>query len=212
MFLNSILTNSEAWYGLSLTEIEQLEQVDEMLIRKILEVGQSCPKEILYLETGCTPIRYIRMLRKIRFLHYILNEDGIQKMVHRVLQAQLNKAVKGDWIIGVQEILIELEIELSLEDIKNLKEETLRKFAKEQINEKSLEYLNKQKAKHTKVKHIVHSELKIEDFLQPNNVQSVQLSKFLFSARSRMLDFRINFRKKYSDLNCPLLKNKLKLL
>ena len=101
------------------------------------------------------------MLRKIRFLHYILNEDGIQKMVHRMLQAQLKKAVKGDWIIGVQEILIELEIELSLQDIKNLKEETLRKFAKEQINEKSLEYLNKQKAKHTKVKHIVHSKIKI---------------------------------------------------
>ena len=104
----------------------------------------------------------------------------------------------------MQEILIELEIELSLEDIKNLKEETLRKFAKEQINTKCLEYLNKQKAKHTKVKHIVHSELKIQDFLQPNNVQSVHLSKFLFSARSRMLDFKINFRKKYSDLNCPL--------
>ena len=40
--------------------------------------------------------------------------------------------------------------------------------------------------------------------LQPNNVQSVHLSKFLFSARSRMLDFEINFRKKYSDLNRPL--------
>ena len=153
------------------------------------------------------------------FLHYILNEDE-ESLVYRVLQAQLKKPVKGDWIVGVQEILIELEIELSLEDIKNLKEETLRKFAKEQINEKSLEYLNKQKAKHTKVKHIVpselkiqeflqpkyivHSELKIQDFLQPNNVQSVHLSKFLFSARSRMLDFKINFRKKYSDLNCPL--------
>ena len=141
------MTNSEAWYGLSLTEIEQLEQVDEMLIRKILEVGQSCPKEMLYLDTGCTPIRYIIMLRKIMFLHYILNEDE-ESLVYRVLQAQLKKPVKGDWIVGVQEILIELEIELSLEDIKNLKEETLRKFAKEQINTKCLEYLNKQKAKH----------------------------------------------------------------
>ena len=54
------------------------------------------------------------------------------------------------------------------------------------------------------MKHIVHSELKIQDFLQPNNVQSVHLSKFLFSARSRMLDFKTNFCKKYSDLNCPL--------
>ena len=52
--------------------------------------------------------------------------------------------------------------------------------------------------------HIVHTELKMQDFLHPNYVQNTHLSKFLFSARSRMLDFRINFRKKYSDLKCPL--------
>jgi hypothetical protein len=90
MFLNSILTNSEAWYGLSLTEIEQLQQVDEMLFIKILEVRQSCPKEMLYLDTGCTPIRYIIMLRKIMFLHYILNEDE-ESLIFRVLQAQLKR-------------------------------------------------------------------------------------------------------------------------
>ena len=203
LVLSSILTNSEAWYGLSLAEIEQLEQVDEMLIRRILEVGQSCPKEMLYLETGCTPIRYIIMLRKIMFLHYILNEEQ-ESLIHRVLKAQLKSPVKGDWILGVQEILIDLEIDLELEEIKQIKEETLRKFVKKQIKEKCLMYLNKQKEKHTKVMHIVHTELKMQNFLHPNHAQNIHLSKFLFSARSRMLDFRINFRKKYSDVKCPL--------
>ena len=32
--INSLLTNSESWYGLKESEIKQLEQVDEMLIRK----------------------------------------------------------------------------------------------------------------------------------------------------------------------------------
>ena len=104
----------------------------------------------------------------------------------------------------MQEILLELEIDLELEEIKEIKEETLRKFVKKQIQEKCLIYLNKQKEKHTKVMHVVHTELKMQEFLHPNSVQNIQLSKFLFSARSRMLDFRINFRKKYSDLKCPL--------
>ena len=90
LVLSSILTNSEAWYGLSLAEIEQLEQVDVMLIRRILEVGQSCPKEMLYLETVCTPIRYSIMLGKIMFLHCILNEEQ-ESLIHRMLKAQLKK-------------------------------------------------------------------------------------------------------------------------
>ena len=57
-------------------EIELLEQVDEMLLRKLLEVGKSCPKEMLYLETGSRPIRFIIMSRRLMFLHYILNEDN----------------------------------------------------------------------------------------------------------------------------------------
>ena len=47
--INGILTNSEAWYGLTKANKEQLEQVDEMLLRRVLEVGSCCPKEMLYL-------------------------------------------------------------------------------------------------------------------------------------------------------------------
>ena len=44
----------------------------------------------------------------------------------------------------------------------------------------------------------------MQDFLHPKYAQNIHLSKFLFNAHPRMLDFRINFRKKYSDVKCPL--------
>ena len=50
LFLNSILTNSESWYGLKESDIEHLEQVDEMLLRKLVEVGQGC-HVVLLLQT-----------------------------------------------------------------------------------------------------------------------------------------------------------------
>ena len=57
LLVNSILTNSEAWYGLTKSDIELLESVDELLLRRILEVPSTCPKEMLYLEMGCLPIK-----------------------------------------------------------------------------------------------------------------------------------------------------------
>ena len=41
--INGMLTNSEAWYGLTKANVEQL-------LRRILEVGSCCPKEMFYLE------------------------------------------------------------------------------------------------------------------------------------------------------------------
>ena len=43
LLLNGILTNSKAWYGLKTADLENLEQIDEQLLRRILEVGRCCP-------------------------------------------------------------------------------------------------------------------------------------------------------------------------
>ena len=56
LFLSSVLLNSEAWYCLSLADIEQLESVDQALLKRILEAPSSTPKVSLYLELGCLPI------------------------------------------------------------------------------------------------------------------------------------------------------------
>ena len=117
LLINSTLTNSEAWLGLTTSEIETLEQVDESLMRRLLEVGLGCPKEMLYLELGCIPMRFTVMTRRIMFLHYILNEEQ-DSLINKVLQAQIKVPSKNDFILGVEEDLDDLETYLSLEDIK----------------------------------------------------------------------------------------------
>ena len=104
---------------------------------------------------------------------------------------------KNDFIIQVKEDLEKLEIDLSFEDMKLLSKDSLSNFVKEQINEKALQYLNKKKLKHSKVCHIIHEELKMQAYLQPSNVQSVTLAKFLFSSRTRMLDVGGNFSQRH---------------
>ena len=74
------------------------------------------------------------------------------------------------------------------------------------VEEKTLKYLNKIKLKHTKVLHIVHNSLCLQEYLKPENVKSVNLSKFLFQSRTRMLEVKANFRNdtKNEDMSCPL--------
>ena len=71
--MNGIITNSEAWYGLKVSDMEKLEQVDETLLRKLLEVGGGCPKEMLYLELGILPIRFIVMCGSDLYFYTILS-------------------------------------------------------------------------------------------------------------------------------------------
>ena len=54
--------------------------------------------------------------------------------------------------------------------------------------------------------HIVHESLCMQEYLRPENVQTVNLSKFLFQSRTRMLQVKTNFKNdhKSEDLNCPL--------
>ena len=59
LLVSSLLFNSEAWYNVTTSELELLETVDVMLIRRILKAPKSTPKEMLHLELGLVPLRQI---------------------------------------------------------------------------------------------------------------------------------------------------------
>ena len=82
IFLNGIMTNSEVWYGVSKKQVEQLEQVDKLLLRKVLETPVSSPLEGIQLELGVTSIGTIMKARRINYLHYLLqtNENEMLKI------------------------------------------------------------------------------------------------------------------------------------
>ena len=82
LLVSSLLFNSEAWYNLNLKELELLESVDLMYLRKVLNAPHGTPKEMLYLELGCLPFREKIRMRGLNFLHYIFNEDD-NSLIHK---------------------------------------------------------------------------------------------------------------------------------
>ena len=199
--ISSLLTNAEAWFNVIQTDVTLLESVDESLLRRILEAPISTPIEMLYLELGVVPIRFIIIERRLNFLWYILHEDN-ESLINMVLKKQLETPAPGDWGQACHKNLKELDIQMSIMDIENISEDSFRSLVRRKIEETALDYLNKQKMRHSKVLHILHPRLEIQEYLEAND-HNVQESKFLFSLRSRMVDVRANYREKYFVTICP---------
>ena len=66
LLLSTVLSNCESWYNLALSDIEEMEAVDGGLIQRTLEKTFSTHKEMLFLELGIIPIRFIIYSRKKR--------------------------------------------------------------------------------------------------------------------------------------------------
>ena len=64
LLLSTVLSNCESWYNLALSDIEEMEAVDGGLIQRTLEKTFSTHKEMLFLELGIIPIRFIIYSRK----------------------------------------------------------------------------------------------------------------------------------------------------
>ena len=204
LFISSLLSNSEAWYNLTREDIDKLEQADEILLRRILQCPFSTPKEMLYLELNCLPIRFIIMGRRIHFLSSILKE-GEDSLIFKFLMAQLKNPSKSDWGQTVISDLEYVDMDMRLCDIANTKTEKFKEMVKKNIQQAALNYLNKEKSNHNKVKHIPHNEMKIQDYLSPNEL-TIDEAKCLFITRSRMLEVRTNYSGSFNDLRCPLCK------
>ena len=71
MLLSSVLLSSETWLRLTKTEIDQLEMLDEMYMRKVLASPANNPKVSMYLCLGLVPIRFLIKAKRMMFLHYI---------------------------------------------------------------------------------------------------------------------------------------------
>ena len=199
LLLNGILTNSEVWYGLKLEEFKQLEQIDEILLRKILETPSSTPKCMLYLETGCKPIRFIIQARRMNYLQYILKENT-NSLVSKIFHAQNSQSLRNDWALTCKKDLQDLEINLSLDEIRKKSKIAFKSLVAKATTKRALKYLLDEKNKLSKVSHIPICELKIQKYLL-THVENVKTSKFIFQARARMLDVKANYGKKEP---CPI--------
>ena len=200
LLISSMLFNSEAWYNVTTVELEKLEKIDEKCLRKILNAPFATPKVMLYLELGVIPIRYIIKSRRLNYLYYILHEDE-QSLINQFLHIQLKEPTTKDWGSQVKKDINELDLGVDIEDIKQMPKASFKTLVKTKIKEHALKYLEYKKK--SKTKKVIHIELKMQEYLEPNSDEiSLTEKQFLFKCRSRMLDVKENMKKFHKDLTC----------
>ena len=134
LFLNGILYSSEAWYGLTKSEIADLEKVDMILLRNIFEVPQSTPTVSLYLESGCVRIRNILKARRINFLHHLANLKE-EEMEYKFFKAQWDYPCHQDWTLQVKQDLADLGLPISLQFLTSKSEKNFKELVKVKVKE-----------------------------------------------------------------------------
>ena len=203
MFLNGVLFNSEIWYKVKEDEEQKLSDVDEFLLRSILGVPSKTPKEALFLETGCVPIKFILKQRRLMYLHHILKRPQ-SELIRKVYEAQKSKPSKGDWYETVTENLIELNVNKSDEQISQMSKYKFRKLLKKMIHNSAFDYLMRKKQSHSKMSDIEYNKLEMQRYLKSDSGLSDAEKQFLVKFRLRMASLRKNFQNQYQDKKCQL--------
>ena len=199
MLVNGILGNSESWINITQKDIEDLDKPDTILKRKILSLSGNPSKCFMFLELGILPVKYVLMKKRMQFLHYILNEN-IDSMIVQVYNALREDHRKSNFVQLTNFDRQDLDIELTDEDIQTIPKITWKKYIKEKVNTLALEDLNYQNSGKEKTKNIVFSQIKMSKYLEKN--KNTELSKILFSVRSRTLDVKEWLPWNYTDNIC----------
>ena len=204
LLTSSMLFNSEAWYNVTKAELDLIETVDVSLLRGILKAPKSTPKEMLFLELGVLPFREIIRKRRLGFLHYILHESE-DSMIRKCFESQKRNKTSKDWVTTVSSDIEEINLNMTFEDIKNMKKTTFMNTVKRKIDHKSLKYLEKMKENHSKVMGLKHPILKMQQYLMPNDEQMKKEDcQMIFQLRSKVTNAKINQKNRYESYECEV--------
>ena len=200
IFLSSILSNAEVWYGLSKADTDQLEAIDKNLLRRIFKVPDSTPIAALYLETGSLRIGTILKARRINFLHYLLKLPKLD-MLSKFFYAQWEDCTKLDWVEQVKEDLSDFGLPKDLEILESKSEFSMKNLVKKKAKEYELRSLVLLQG--SKMENLVYKKLELQEYLELGNMDA-NLARTVFRFRVRMAQFSQNFPGQGPPKPCPL--------
>ena len=220
MLRSSILYACETYYNLKETEIRAIERIEENYMRQLLNTTKGCPISQIYLELGQSPARFHIFKMRGLFLKYILNQEE-NSMILKFFKLQLENPVRGDWVSTCMQNLQDLNICLSLEEIKEMSLYTYTGLLRTKCKESAFSYLLKKRG--TKGGEIRYLKLEMAEYLLPNDEFDINEQKYIYSLRNKMFNIPSNFCSRENNTskcqcnttedmehiyNCTILNNK----
>lgn len=200
MLINGILTNTEVWYPVKDSQIEVLENIDLMLLKKLTNGHSKTAKEAFYLETGSLPLKYICMKRRLMYLHTILKRSETE-ITRKVYNVQKMIRTKGDWFGLVIQNREELMMSHTDEEISNMSKDRFRILVNSLVEKRALAQLNSIAMGHSKSVDLMKIRLKREPYFEDPKLSKSEV-ELLFALRTRTVrNIKKNFPNQTNNSN-----------
>ena len=191
----SLLSNCGVWTEISEKTVERLEELQNVFIRRVLQVPVSTPKVSLRSETGLLSMRLRIWAEKVKMV------IALRGMDERFLARQVyNEQVRQEWP-GLAREVAEICLQIGLPDANVVT------IAKAQVDKAIKEY-NKveiravMSSNYTKLDELVEVEDGcVKEYMKMKNLAE---SRMMFRIRTKMLNLKDNMKGRYrgSSLEC----------
>ena len=200
LFLSSILTNSEVWYNLSETDLNDINMLDRKLLAMICSLPISTPTAALYLELGCMRISTIIKARRVNYLHYLIKLKK-DEMLSQFFWFQWFENCRYDWTYQVRQDLIDFGLPTDVEIIGMRSKLSWKNVVRKKAKEFELKELLNENVTKSKTKDLKYVKLDMQEYLRRLDANK---AKVVMKYRLKMASYASNFKGGGGSKVCPL--------
>ena len=131
------------------------------------------------------------MKLRLYFLKIILEQEKSSRIFKFFINLQYQNPSKTDWASTCMENLKELNLDMTLKEIKDMTKIKYKESIRSKCNELAYKYLMKRKG--SKGKEIMYTRIEMSQYLQPNDTLEIEEQKKIFEIRNKMTNIPANF-------------------
>ena len=146
------------------------------------------------MDTGTLSLKYLIKIRRLMYLWHILHVDK-KELLNKFYSAQKLESSKDNWVKNIPKDKMDLNIQLSDENIKLMSQDKFRLLVTIKTKEKAIKYLNEVKSKHSKSSHVRLTKLQSAEYLKSKYLNKEEVQT-LFKLKYRMINVKQNFKSK----------------
>ena len=192
---STIAYSSEIWNP-GKTEQEKINRIMDNIIKRILVVPQSTPREALYIETGLLDPEAIRLKNRVLMEHRLTNGNS-----QRMKKLITNNTTTSKWAEETKKAKEQLEI-----DERDMKGEkaTVKNRITNRVKDWFKAKIEKESNEKSKIQHLLEGLTGWEPQKRARYMNKLtrQQASTIFKARTRMLPVKNNYRNKYRNHTC----------
>ena len=204
VFLLRLLYNCEAWSNLNKNDIKSIQASQLSYLGCVMKVPKSTPVAVLYLELGGLPVKYEIEIKKLLFLNRMFDQEADDPVLVSY-QEILKFGSEANWANNILGLRQAYNLPLNDANIKHMDHGHWKSSVKSAINQISFSKLVETCSTSWKTSHLRYPKLETAKYLHNLDAQHAPV---IFRAKARMLDLKINFKKKYAqNLLCPFCRH-----